>query len=179
MARISLSEAGGPNVCAFLDMLAWSEIGPALLAVSDDGYNVIVGSTAAHPILFQSYADHPRALMVLKSGIKSTAAGRPQFIEATWDDVRRKLRLADFSPINQDRGAIELLREHGALPHILAGTIPKAIEIASAIRLDAPVWASLPGAGYGQHENRLMDCLRAYGAALAKYESLPAALGIK
>lgn len=177
MARISLNEAGGANVCAFLDTIAWSEISAAMLSASDDGYNLVVGSLPGHLITFSSYADHPRKLMVLKNGLKSTAAGRYQYLAATWDGVRRKLGLADFSPINQDRGCIELLREQGAIEHIVAGSIPKAVEIAAAIRLDAPVWASLPGAGYGQHENKMLDCLRAYGAALAHYESLTAALG--
>jgi hypothetical protein len=40
-----------PNLKAFLDMIAWSEIGPALLAKSDNGYNVCVGSTPEKPIL--------------------------------------------------------------------------------------------------------------------------------
>jgi len=51
--------AGGKNRCAFLDMIAHSEIGPELLAVSDDGYDVLVGSTAAHPLLFKDYRTHP------------------------------------------------------------------------------------------------------------------------
>jgi hypothetical protein len=32
-----------PNLAAFLDMIAVSEIGPKLLSKSDDGYNVVVG----------------------------------------------------------------------------------------------------------------------------------------
>ena len=45
MPRITAQQAGGQNRCAFLDMLAASEIGAALLAETDDGYNVLVGST--------------------------------------------------------------------------------------------------------------------------------------
>ena len=86
MCRISTADAGGPNVCAFLDTLAVSELGARLLAVSDDGYNVLVGSTWSHPHLFASYADHPRTLVPLPNlGIKSSAAGRYQFLERTWD----------------------------------------------------------------------------------------------
>lgn len=159
-------------------MLAHSEIGAPLLAVSDDGYNVIVGSTPTHPILFSNYVDHPRQLMVMKSGVKSTAAGRPQFLARTWDDLRQRLKLRDFSPINQDRGCIELLRQCGALPHVLAGGLRAAGEITAAITKAAPIWASLPGAGYGQHENKLMDLLGAYGAALAHYQTPAQALGV-
>ena len=63
------------NRKAFLDMIAHSEIGQALLDVSDNGYNVIVGSTAQHPDLFNSYADHPRKLVRLNAKLSSTAAG--------------------------------------------------------------------------------------------------------
>jgi hypothetical protein len=53
------AQAGGANRCAFLDMLAVSEIGAELLAETDNGYNVLVGATPAHPLTFPSYATHP------------------------------------------------------------------------------------------------------------------------
>lgn len=159
MSRISASEAGGVNVVAFLDTIAQSEIGAALLAASDDGYDVIVGSTAAKPVLFPSYADHPRVRVQLGK-IVSTAAGRYQFLGSTWDALARKLELPDFSPESQDRGCIQLLRECGALACLQAGMIP------DAIRHAAPIWASLPGAGYGQHENKMMQVLSWFEAAL-------------
>jgi muramidase (phage lysozyme) len=163
MARLGVKEAGGPKVLAFLDMIAHSEIGDALLAVSDDGYNVIVGSTAAKPHLLTSYADHPQIIVKLSPKLSSSAAGRYQFIARTWDALARDLRFKDFSPENQDRGAIELLREVGALPLIRSGRIADAIEAA------APIWASFPGAGYGQHENKLTDLLAAFDKAERKY----------
>lgn len=157
MARITAS----PNVRAFLDMIAQSEIGAALLAASDDGYNVEVGSTPQRPILFSSYVDHPRALMVLNSGLKSTAAGRYQFLARTWDALKSSLFLPDFSPLSQDGACVELLRECGALAQLNAGNIPPAVRAA------APIWASLPSAGYGQHENKMTQCLSWFSAALA------------
>lgn len=157
MARIDASA----NIRAFLDMIARSEIGPQLLAASDDGYNVQVGSTPQRPILFDSYADHPRHLIVLKSGLKSTAAGRYQYLISTWDGLRDQLGLPDFSPESQDKGCIELLRECGALDKITAGLIPDAIRAASKI------WASFPGAGYGQHENKMTELLGWFSEALA------------
>lgn len=39
MPRITPQQAGGLNRCAFLDMIAYSEIGQQLLAESDDGYS--------------------------------------------------------------------------------------------------------------------------------------------
>lgn len=168
MCRIAVADAGGPNVCAFLDMLAVSELGARLIALSDDGYNVIVGSTAAHPHLFQSYADHPRQLITLNSlGIKSTAAGRYQFLERTWDSIvsywSRTPRSIAFDPLNQDRACIHLLRQCRAYPQIVGGNIEGAIRCARGI------WASLPGAGYGQPEHSMSDLVGVFNGRLAHY----------
>jgi muramidase (phage lysozyme) len=160
MARIDANTAGSQNVVAFLDMIAHSEIGPKLLATSDDGYNVIVGGE-----LFKGYGDHPRVLVALgRLGIKSTAAGRYQLLSKYYDAYKAKLHLPDFSPLSQDLIAIQQLRETRALPLILDGNL------AGAINRCANIWASLPGAGYGQHENKLSDLQLVYlqaGGALA------------
>lgn len=148
------------NEKAFLDMIAHSEIGPALLAVSDNGYNVIVGSTPAMPILFKSYADHPRRLIFLpKLKLRSSAAGRYQLLMRYFDAYKARLKLADFSPASQDAIALQQIRECGALPDINAGNFEEAV------RKCRNIWASLPGAGYGQHENRMDKLLAAYVAA--------------
>ena len=155
MPRITEKEAGGRNMLAFLDMLAWSEIGERLLAASDDGYNVIVGGGQ-----FKGYADHPRLLVDLpKLGIKSSAAGRYQLLQRYWDAYRVQLGLKGFSPENQDRIAIQQIRERRAIPDIQAGRTEDAILKVKNI------WASLPGAGYGQHEQKLEKLLAAYAKA--------------
>lgn len=156
MARIDPLTAGGANRVAFLDMIAFSEIGTQLLALSDDGYNVLVGSTPQKPLLFPSYADHPN---VLNAALRSTAAGRYQILYRWWRIYQAQMRLPDFSPLSQDRYALQQLREHGALPYIDAG------QFELAIAKCANVWASLPGAGYGQHENQLAHLQAAYQAA--------------
>ena len=170
MTRIAVVDAGGPNVCAFLDMIAVSELGARLIALSDDGYNVLVGSTAEHPHLFQSYADHPRQLMTVNSrGLKSTAAGRYQFLERTWDGIVSEWghapRSIAFDPLNQDRACIHLLRQCRAYPQIVGGNIEGAIYCAKSI------WASLPGAGYGQPENSMSDLLDVFTARLGHYRA--------
>ena len=73
MPFISPQQAGGKNVCAFLDAIAFSEgTDNGRQRTNNHGYDVIVGFG-----LFTSYADHPRKLVALPSlGIKSTAAGR-------------------------------------------------------------------------------------------------------
>lgn len=131
----------GTSAQAFLDMLAWSEIGPALLAESDDGYNILVGSTAKYPMLFHSYTDHPD---ILNRKLDSTAAGRYQFIHQTWLDQAQPLCLADFSPINQDRACVRLLQTCGAYAALRNGDFDKALRCAST------QWASLPYSKAGQ-----------------------------
>lgn len=156
MPRITPIEAGGANVCAFLDMLAWSEIGPALLVASDNGYNVLVGSTASQPLLFTSYATHPN---VYNRRYDSTAAGRYQLLHRYWAPYRDLLHLPDFGPVSQDRIAIQQIKEQHALADIITG------HLADAIGNVSNIWASLPGAGYGQHEQHIDGLRAAYLAA--------------
>ena len=146
------------NRKAFLDTLAWSEIGKALLAISDNGYNVICGSTPWKPILFTSYADHPRRLIALNPTLSSTAAGRYQLLARYFDAYKKLLNLPDFSPASQDAIALQQIKERGALADVDAGRFDIAV---GKVR---NIWASLPGAGYGQRENKL-EILRAQFAA--------------
>nr|WP_312129387.1 glycoside hydrolase family 104 protein [Diaphorobacter nitroreducens] len=119
----------------------------------DDGYNILFGYGR-----FDSYADHPR-IYVPFGDTTTSAAGRYQILARTWDGVRGRLGLPDFSPASQDAAAIELIRERGALNDVRAGRVTTAIE---KVR---KVWASLPGAGYGQPERRLSSLLDAYASA--------------
>ena len=148
------------NRQAFLDMIAWSEIGPELLAISDNGYNVIVGSTAERPNLFINYADHPRQPVFIPSlNSTSTAAGRYQILARYFDAYKVQLDLTDFAHAAQDAIATQMIKECHALPLIDSGDIEHAI-VACASR-----WASLPTAGYGQHQNRMKDLVAAFVAA--------------
>lgn len=140
------------NRKAFLDMIAVSE-GTAHLG--DNGYNVLVGGG-----LFDSYADHPRKLITLNSkGLKSTAAGRYQLLSRNFDHYKALLHLPDFGPDSQDAIAIRLIKERGALDDVDAG------RIGAAISKCRNIWASFPGAGYGQHENRIEKLELAYTEA--------------
>ncbi|MEN6375587.1 MAG: glycoside hydrolase family 104 protein [Smithella sp.] len=140
------------NRKAFLDMIAVSE---GTKGHGDNGYNVIVGGG-----LFSSYADHPRKLVVLnKRGLKSTAAGRYQLLSRYYDAYKKQLNLPDFSPASQDKIAIQQIREQNALEDVDAGRFE------DAVRKCRNIWASLPGAGYGQHENSMNDLKKAYADA--------------
>lgn len=130
------------NRRAFLDTISLSE---GTYGKGDNGYNVLVGGS-----LFQGYTDHPRTKIFLpKLGIYSTAAGRYQLLSRYFDAYKKQLNLPDFSPPSQDAIALQQIRECKALPAVDAGRLPEAI------MLCARIWASFPGAGYGQRENSL------------------------
>lgn len=161
MPTITADAAGGSNRLAFLDMLAVSEIGPALLAETDNGYNVLVGSTALHPMTFPSYFTHPNILNV---ALDSTAAGRYQLLYRWWKPYSSLLTLPDFGPLSQDRIALQQIRERRALPYIDAGQFAQAVACCNHI------WASLTGSPYGQHTNpidMLQDAYVSAGGTLA------------
>ena len=138
------------SVAAFLDMLAYAE-GTTRFG-REDGYDVIVGGGT-----FDSYHDHPRKSVYLPAyEIRSTAAGRYQFLVRTWDDLVERFGLPDFSPVSQDAGAVHLIRQCKALTLIQSGHIREAIHECRRI------WASLPGAGYGQRELATAELLQVY-----------------
>lgn len=150
---------GGAYICAFLDTLAHSEIGPALLARSDNGYNVQVGGG-----LFSGYKLHPgKSVYLPRYKVYSTAAGRYQFLSKTWAALQRQLKLPDFSPRSQDLGAVELIRGRGALDDLRRGDFDAVLLKCSK------EWASLPGAGFGQREVAREELRKVFNDAAKKY----------
>lgn len=144
------------NRLAWGDMLAYSEIGPDLLAISDNGYNVCVGSTPEHPILFTDYSDHPHKYF---DALKSDAAGRYQIMGWIFHAYKPLLNLPDFGKTSQDLIMFRLTDECHAIDDIDAGRIEQAVYKCRSR------WASLPGAGYGQHENKMTALLDAFQKA--------------
>ncbi len=142
-----------PNQQAFLDMIAVSE---GTAGLGDHGYNVLVGSIYGKPLLFKSYADHPR---IYNKQFNSTAAGRYQLLMRYYDAYKKSLNLPDFSPDSQDAIALQQIKECKAFPDIEAGRFVQAVDKCKKI------WASLPGAGYGQHENKIEKLQAAYQSA--------------
>ncbi len=93
---------------------------------------------------FASLEDHPRIPVKFnKKGDKSTAAGMYQLLGKTWDEQKKKMGLEDFSPQNQQRAAIGVLKQTGALEHVVKGDFEAAKEKAKK------AWASLPGSTIG------------------------------
>jgi len=144
------------NQKAFLDTIAWAECGYALLDASNDGYDVLVSSTAARPYLFHEYSKHPRKYMQFSARITSSAAGRYQILYDTYADLVRATGLADFSPATQDTMALKLAEQRGAMPYILQGFIEEAIWKCRNI------WASFPGNTYNQNPKTVDQLLLAY-----------------
>ena len=137
------------NRKAFLDMIATSE---GTISQGDDGYNVLVGDT-----LFNSYSDHPRIKVYIKRlKINSTAAGRYQILARYYDAYKKSLRLKDFGHDSQDAIALQMIKEQRAIADIDKGNFE------AAVKKCANIWASLPGAGYGQHEQKLAFLKKAY-----------------
>lgn len=148
MPRLSVDLCGGANAAAFLDMIAWSEIGPQMLKASDDGYNVIVGSKPGALITFSDYSRHPNRLVRLNPNLASTAAGRYQLLHRYYQPYADLLHLLNFAPEAQDKIALQQMKERGAI------NLLKANRWSAAVKACSNIWASLPGAGYGQHENK-------------------------
>jgi len=125
------------NVQAFLSMLRYGE-GTS----SDDGYRVMFGGER-----FEDFSDHPRRAITKRLGgspITSTAAGAYQFLSRTWDGLVKQYGFKDFSPKNQDLGAVALILGRKALDDVMAGRFEAAIAKCNR------EWASLPGSPYGQ-----------------------------
>jgi muramidase (phage lysozyme) len=107
----------------------------------------------------KNYSKHPNQLIPIHYGLSSTAAGRYQLLSRYYDPYRIMLGLPDFSPDSQDAIALQQIKERGALDDIEAGHFIIAIGKVSNI------WASLPGATYGQHTNQMAVLEDAYERA--------------
>lgn len=98
--------------------------------------------------VIEDLSDHPRTRHRFRetTGKRNftTAAGRYQFLESTWDDLAKRLGLEDFGGEAQDLAAIELLRRAGALDAVLEG------DFDTAVQKSGKTWASLPSSTYDQ-----------------------------
>lgn len=144
------------NLDAFLTMIAVSE---GTEPIGDHGYNVIVGSTVEKPMLFSSYADHPRIHVRLRPDLVSTAAGRYQILERYYDSYKDQLHLPDFGKESQDIIALQMIRECDAFADVAMGRFDVAVGKC------ASRWASLPGNNYGQHQNALASLRQVFTGA--------------
>ncbi|MES2587025.1 MAG: glycoside hydrolase family 104 protein [Pseudomonadota bacterium] len=139
-------------------MIGVSEGTSTCKATKHDGYDVIVGGGT-----FTDFSNHPHILVKLNDRLSSTAAGRYQLLGKYFDAYKVQLSLHDFSPASQDAIALQQIKECHALEDIEAG------RFTSAVQRCAHIWASLPGANYGQHENKIEALKTAYTNAGGLY----------
>jgi len=158
-------------VGAFLYMIRASEHVYPRDVENNAAYGIFYGGSR-----FRNFEDHPvntgekRGVPLsdaickaagLRPGCVSTAAGAYQIIRPTWNRLKQKYGLPDFSPDSQDAAAIYLLLESGAYELIVAGDIEGAIKKASKI------WASLPGNTYQQGPKSLAYAIDRFNEGLA------------
>ncbi|MBJ6798554.1 glycoside hydrolase family 24 protein [Geomonas propionica] len=137
-----------PRVKALLDVVAHAE---------GAGYNTMVKGKGSQPIT--DFGKHPNVIVTLSKSLKSTAAGRYQFLHSTWSG----LNMPDFSPKSQDEAAVKLFKRRNMLKPLLAGAVEQAI------RNGNREWASLPGSPYGQPTRTMKELLEVYTRSLTRW----------
>jgi len=147
--RALIAHLDDPEVCAFLDTIAYAEG-----TMADNGYRLIFSYEE-----FSSFLDHPRCIVCAPSNgttLCSSAAGRYQISQTEWDRIAGLIGAKDFSPLNQDCAAVFLLICSGALPALKAGKFSEALNKVRRI------WASMPDAPYNQPTKKEQDLYKVY-----------------
>ena len=128
---------------AFLDMLAWSEgTDNGRQKTRNHGYDVIVGGE-----LFTDYSDHPRKLVTCGK----TQINRRRTLPASfrwWDAYRKQLGLKGLLSKVRTLWHCSRLRSVALYLWLIV-----VISVENVDRCNN-IWASLPGAGYGQFEHK-------------------------
>lgn len=149
------STTSARNLQAFSDTVAWSE-GTTRIATSDRGYNVLVGSTLKHPLLFASYETHPH---IYNKALNSTAAGKHQLIYPTWYSLCARLNVSDFGPTTQEAMFESLVAiDCHAMESVCNG------HFADAVALCSKLWTSLPGSNSGQPQSLFRQLAQIYAS---------------
>ena len=145
-----------PNVRIMLDLISRAE--------GNTDYDTIVGGGK-----FKDFSTHPNTTVKIKSRdkvISSDAAGRYQIMGFNWGPYSKRLGLKDFSPESQDKIAVAMLADRGALDSVLKG------DFKSAVKKTGSQWTSLPSTdiiqGYGPKDwkwvnTQLSDIKKSYG----------------
>lgn len=126
-----------PNIKLFQELISRAE------ATTEHGYRTSFGGSR-----LESLADHPRVRHRFKQTNgkweETTAAGKYQMVEGTWDGLAKRLGISGFSERNQDLAVIDLFKEHKVIDDIVNGDFDKA-----AGKLGTQ-FASLPSSKYPQ-----------------------------
>jgi muramidase (phage lysozyme) len=139
-----------PRMQAFLSTIRWAETGTS----GTESYNKLVFNGT-----FNDFSTHPLIKQCASINGKqtcSTAAGAYQMLDESWYDLQSKLKLSDFSPVSQDRMAVEYVRRNGAITDIESGNFSKA-----ACKV-GKIWASFPCNSYNQNPKRMGELSNYY-----------------
>ncbi|EFC43438.1 muramidase [Naegleria gruberi] len=157
------------NIRAFLELIAFCE------ATYTFGYNRLVNGTPttdpfqtcySHGIvnITSNLNTHPFILVSLNATLKSTAAGKYQYLNRTWHSLPKEIHNNLFTPYGQDRGAIALLMRRESLQAIKQGNIELALNLCNK------EWASFPNSPYGQPTKKMEECLKKYSDFLSRLQ---------
>jgi muramidase (phage lysozyme) len=137
--NIGTSSKYSPKMQAFLATIRWAETGNS----GTESYRKLVFNGT-----FNNFSTHPlikQCAPINGKRICSTAAGAYQMLDKSWWDLQPKLKLANFSPVSQDRMAVEYIRRNNAIKDIESGNFAKA-----ACKV-GKIWASFPCNSYNQN----------------------------
>ncbi len=117
-------------------MPAYSEGTATHPLTKNRGYDVIVTGIDGKPEIFTDYTDHPfahgrPAKVFNRRGEKSTASGRYQQLYLYWPHYQKQLALPDFSPLSQDKLAIQLIRSAVPLRILKRGILSEQFHVAA------------------------------------------------
>ena len=117
-----------PNAQRWLNAISAAE---GTMRDGKRGYNIMFGGGT-----FDDYSRHPDTV-IQGSRLSSAAAGAYQFMPGTYGNVKRDLKLPDFSPSSQDQAALELIRRRGVDPDRDPLTPQNVAKL-------SPEWAAFP-----------------------------------
>lgn len=145
----SVANTSLPNeIKAFLDVIAFAE---GTIKYPNNGYKTMFTGKQ-----FDDYTDHPRQV-ISSGGYDSSASGRYQFLKDTWDGL---MKGKEFTPKNQDEGAVKLLKQQKSYEPLLKG------DLQTALYRSRNIWASFPysehnqGAWYAKTDKDKLDVLQ-------------------
>lgn len=154
------------NRVAFRDMIGFSE---GVMNRHTATFQPVDPYTVCYGLKYfmTTFTDHPTSLGLWKGepldalgekykGMHSTAAGKYQITVHTWVPIKASLALLDFGHSSQDAACDLLIRQCKALDLVDSG------QVAAAIALCHPIWASLPGSTAGQPITPIAKLLQAY-----------------
>lgn len=149
-AMLQANNSPDPVRKAFLDALAGGE---------SPGYDVMYTPPGSKGLRrFTDFSRHPNSPAMSSDG-PSSAAGRYQFINPTWNQYRNKLGLPDFSPASQDAAAWAYANDLvPGLDQILRSGDPNAIQ--QAVSKMQNQWTSLRGGGVRRFMENFLPAVR-------------------